>query len=130
MRLRIVTPTRVLAEAEVSELTVPGTAGEFGVLPEHVTFLGAVDTGTLSFVENGETKTIVVEGGYTEVQGEVVTVLADHAEWPEDIDGEQARSQLAEAMKRLEEGSDDPAEVERMLFELRRAQVRATASAR
>ena len=45
MRLRIVTPLRPVVDAEVSELIAPGSEGEFGVLPMHVNFLGALKPG-------------------------------------------------------------------------------------
>jgi F-type H+-transporting ATPase subunit epsilon len=70
-----VTPERVLADTEVSELTAPGIAGEFGVLPEHVTFLGGLDTGVLSYTDaKGDKHELVVSGGYAEVLDDTVTV--------------------------------------------------------
>ena len=127
MRLRIVTPERVVADAEVSEISAPGAVGEFGVLPEHAAYIGMLDAGVVSYLESGTARSVVVYGGYAEVAGDEVTVLADAAELPGEIDAGQAQRELAEAGARLEEGSDDPAEVERLVAALRRAEVRAQA---
>ncbi len=127
--LRIVTPERVVTDAEVTELSAPGLAGEFGVLPEHAAYIGMLDAGLLSYLEAGNRRAVAVYGGYAEVTDDVVTVLADRAELPEEIDAAEARSELAEAQRLLEAGSDDPAEMDRLLAGLRRAEARAGAAA-
>ena len=66
-----------------------------------------------------------VYGGYGEVRGDVVTILADAAELPEEIDKDEATSELAEAVRLLEAGSDDPAEMDRLLAAHRRAETRS-----
>ncbi|MFP6626990.1 MAG: ATP synthase F1 subunit epsilon [Deltaproteobacteria bacterium] len=127
LRLKLVTPTRQLVDEEVSEVTAPGSQGEFGVLAEHTTFLGALGTGVLSYVCDGRRRQVVVYGGYGEVDGDIITVVADGAEFAEDIDGPQAREELAEAHRRLQAGAEDPDEVARLVGDLRRAEVRVEA---
>ncbi len=124
LRLRIVTPERVLADAEVSEISAPGTVGEFGVLPEHAAYIGMLDAGLVSYQGPEANGSVAVYGGYGEVSGDVVTILADDAELPEEIDKDEATSELAEAMRLLEAGSDDPAEMDRLLAAHRRAETR------
>ena len=63
MKLKIVTPTRILVDTEVDEILAPGTEGQFGVLPQNVTFLGLLDLGVHSYVVAGPTKSVVVHGG-------------------------------------------------------------------
>ena len=125
LRLRIVTPERVLADAEVSEISAPGTVGEFGVLPEHTAYIGMLDAGLVSYQGPEVNGSVAVYGGYGEVSGDVVTILADDAELPEEIDKDEATSELAEAMRLLEAGSDDPAEMDRLLAAHRRAEIRS-----
>ena len=127
LTLRIVTPTRVVVDTEVSEVTAPGAAGELGFLPEHVTFLGELDVGILRYQERGAGKSVVVHGGYAEVVNDVVTVLADDAELPSEIDGSAARTALSQIDAALTKATDDPAEVDRLLLEHKRAQVRIDA---
>ncbi len=128
LTLRIVTPTRLLVDAEVSEITAPGTAGEFGVFPEHVTFLGELDLGVLRYTEGGSDKSVVVHGGFAEVRDDVVTVLADDAEFAEEIDVEAARAELGRLGTELDKGREDPAEVADLLREHRRAEARIQAA--
>ncbi|HIF64271.1 MAG: ATP synthase F1 subunit epsilon [bacterium] len=125
LRLRIVTPERVLADTEVSELTAPGVAGEFGVLPEHVTFLGGLDTGVLSYTDaKGDNHELVVSGGYAEVVGDIVTVLADSAQPAGEIDAEAAARDRDQAQATLDDPAADTAATEAALLALKLAETR------
>ncbi len=95
--LRVVTPRRLLLEEEVREVTAPGTIGEFGVLPDHITFLTSLEIGTLSFRTDRGVRRVAVRGGFAEVADNVMTVLADDALFAEDIDTAAARADLQEA---------------------------------
>jgi len=118
MRLRVVTPVRPIVDAEVAEVLVPGSEGEFGVLPLHVTFLGGLSPGVLSYVEDGTKRRVVLDGGYAEVRGDSMTILADAAQLPEEIDGVQARAEVARVEEALAEGTADPARTDELLREL------------
>ena len=127
--LRLITPTRQLVEAEVEEVTAPGSAGEFGVLPEHVNFVAELEPGILTYLERGVRKRVVVHGGYAEVVDDVVTVLADEAELPEEIDGGRARAELTRIDRELAAESEHPEHIEELLRERRRNEVRLAAAA-
>ncbi|RMF25627.1 MAG: ATP synthase F1 subunit epsilon [Deltaproteobacteria bacterium] len=124
LKLRIVTPARQLVETEASEVSAPGVVGEFGVLPEHATFLGELEVGAVRYVENGERKTVVVYGGYAEVSDDVVTILASDAEFPDEIDRAGARAELERIDEELSRPDLETDQVERLLEERRRAEVR------
>jgi F-type H+-transporting ATPase subunit epsilon len=100
--LRVVTPRRLLLEETVREVTGPGTLGEFGVLPEHITFLTSLESGVLRFRTDSGERRVAVRGGFAEVVDDVMTVLADDAVFTEDIDvaAAQADLQAAEAQLR------------------------------
>ena len=91
----------MLVSADVSQVTAPGTAGELGILPEHVTFLGQMDTGVVSYDEAGKRTKVVVRGGYVEVVGDVVTILADDAEFAAETDAAAARADAARIREEL-----------------------------
>ena len=129
MRLKIVTPTRILVDAEVGEITAPGTAGEFGVLPQHVTFLGQLDLGVLTYTEDGQSKSVVVHGGYAEVLGEDVTGLADDAEVPEEIDPVEAKASLARVESDLDKATESSDEIDALLQARKLAEARIAAAA-
>ncbi len=101
-RLRIVTPNRQLLDEEVREVTGPGSAGEFGVLPDHITFLTTLDAGTLSYRTDAGARRIAVRAGFAEVADNVMTVLADDALFAEDIDVAAARGELTSAETQLQ----------------------------
>jgi F-type H+-transporting ATPase subunit epsilon len=99
--LRVVTPRRLLLEEEVREVTAPGTVGEFGVLPDHITFLTSLEVGMMSYRDERGTHRLAVRGGFAEVANNVMTVLADDAAFAEDIDIAAARTDLHDADARL-----------------------------
>src|SRR6185295_6750224 len=76
---------------EVEEVVAPGAAGEFGVLPDHITFLTALAPGRLVYRSGTQRNVVAIFGGYAEVVDNVMTVLADGAEPARQIDLEAAR---------------------------------------
>jgi F-type H+-transporting ATPase subunit epsilon len=102
LQLRIVTPLRLVLDERVLEVTAPGTVGQFGVLPRHCTFLSSLETGPLSYKADGGGRTVAIRGGFAEVADDVMTVLADAAQFPEEIDTAQAEADLRDASTRLE----------------------------
>ena len=102
-QLRIVTPSRLLLDEEVREVTAPGTVGEFGVLPDHITFLTSLEIGALSFRTERGARRIALRGGFAEVANNVMTVLADDAAFAEDIDPARARTDLQNAEAQLKD---------------------------
>ena len=103
IRLRIVTPTRLLIDEEVDEVTAPGVMGEFGVLPNHIAFLTLLVPGEISYKQGMTKHYLAVSGGYAEVLNNVMTVLATAAEFASDIDTNQARQAKEIAEKKMEE---------------------------
>jgi F-type H+-transporting ATPase subunit epsilon len=95
--LRVVTPNRQLLDEQVREVTAPGTLGEFGVLPDHITFLTSLEIGPLTYRTDASTQRLAVRGGFAEVINNVMTVLADDAVLAENVNVEAARAQAQEA---------------------------------
>lgn len=130
LHLRVVTPERLLLDEEVSEVTAPGTAGEFGVLPNHITFLSSLQPGRLTYKQEGQTRTIFVSGGFAEVVNNVMTVLADSAEFADEIDLELARAALREAEESLKLLSPTDSSFVEAQAAQRRAQARVEVASR
>jgi len=93
IRLRVVTPSRLVLDEEVDEVTAPGELGEFGVLPNHIAFLSTLVPGEMNYKQGTTKSTLAVSGGYAEVLDNIMTVLAPAAEFPAEID--TARAQRA-----------------------------------
>ena len=81
IRLRVVTPSRLVLEEEVDEVSAPGELGEFGVLPNHISFLSTLVAGEMSYKQGAARHSLVIGGGYAEVLDNVMTVLAPAAEF-------------------------------------------------
>lgn len=103
-RLTLVTPVKKLTtELPIEEVLVPGFQGELDILPGHAPLVTTLKTGVLRYREQGSTeyKKIAVSWGYLEVFGDHVSVLAETAELPEEIDYERVRATFARAHEKL-----------------------------
>ncbi|MGH7770412.1 MAG: F0F1 ATP synthase subunit epsilon [Candidatus Binatia bacterium] len=101
IRLRLVTPSRLLLDEEVDEVTAPGVLGEFGVLPNHIAFLTLLAPGELSYKQGAQRTRLAIGGGYAEVLHNVMTVLADAAEFADEIDVERAQRAKEQAERKV-----------------------------
>jgi F-type H+-transporting ATPase subunit epsilon len=125
MILRVVTPTKTLVDTEVAEVTAPGAVGQLGVLPQHATFLGLLEAGVVGFTASGKRERIVISGGYAEVVADVVTILADDADFAESIDTAAARAEADRLRERLSSPSASEQEIHDGLKALRLAEIRS-----
>ena len=103
IRLKVVTPGRLVLDEEVDEVTAPGVKGEFGVLPNHISFLTLLEPGEMSYKQGATRRFLAVSGGYAEVLDNVMTVLAPAAEFGVEIDVNRARAARDKAERRLSE---------------------------
>jgi F-type H+-transporting ATPase subunit epsilon len=91
-------------------VVVPGSEGDFGVLPQHSLFMSTLRPGVIETYEGGQVSLrIFVAGGFAEVNARGCTVLAEEAVPVEEIDLEYARRRLADAQDDLRDAPDDPA---------------------
>ncbi|HEY0005450.1 MAG TPA: F0F1 ATP synthase subunit epsilon [Pyrinomonadaceae bacterium] len=119
LQLEVVTPERRVFSESVDEVYVPGLNGEMGILPGHTPLISQLQTGILSYTQNGTTRRMHVSGGFVEVNQDKVSVLAEIAEWPEEIDAARARIARERAEKTLSAftGTEEDFEVARAKLE-------------
>jgi F-type H+-transporting ATPase subunit epsilon len=87
VQFELVSPERLIVSAEVEMVVVPGTEGNFGVLPGHSPLISTIRPGTIDIYQGGAiTERIFVVGGIAEVTPERCTVLADEAMAPDALD--------------------------------------------
>ncbi len=129
IRLEIVTAERVVYSEQIDILVAPGVDGELGILPSHAPLLTMLKPGEIRVVRDGEESFMSVSGGFLEVIGEKITILADTAEHAGEIDAERAEAALKRAQERVEAAASDM-DLERALASMRRSQVRLTVSRR
>lgn len=101
MQLDIVTPDRRVVIGETSDIIIPGAEGEFQVLPGHAPLLTILGTGILSFKQQGKETRLVVSGGFVEVDGDRVVLMAESASLTTEVVREDANKQLHEAEQKL-----------------------------
>ena len=124
IRLRIVTPSRLMLDEEVDEVTAIGELGEFGVLPNHIAFLSTLVPGEMSYKQGAIKRVLAVSGGYAEVLDNVMTVLAPAAEFAAEIDTARAQRAKERAEKQIAEGNREEKDFELAEAALQRALVR------
>ncbi len=112
LAFQIATPERVVFDAKAVEaITLPTRMGEITILPDHIPLVSTLVPGEVRVKVGGQEVTMAVSGGFIEVRGNRVVVLADTAERAEEIDearAEEARSRAHELMsrERTSEGAD------------------------
>jgi F-type H+-transporting ATPase subunit epsilon len=101
LQLQIVSVDRLLVNEQVDEVEIPGADGYFGVLPGHTPLLSTLQVGQLWYRRGQETTYLLIAFGFAEVQPDRVTVLAQIAERPEEIDVARAEAAKRRAEERL-----------------------------
>ena len=107
LNLEIITPEKLALRESVDEVVLPGLTGELGILPDHEPLITQLKTGVLMYRQGGAQQRLHVSGGFAEVLGDKVSVLADVAEKPEEIDVARAQAALERAEKRLVSAGSD-----------------------
>jgi len=123
MRLEIVTAERLVYSEEIEVLVAPGIDGELGILPSHTPLLTELKPGEIRVVKDREDTYMAVSGGFMEVLGNKITILADTAEHIEEIDIERAEEALKNAEERVSARTSDM-DMERGLASMRKSQAR------
>ena len=129
-QLEIVTPEKKVVETKAAEeVQIPGRYGYLGIMPGHAPLITELAVGEITFRENSTEQRLAVAWGFAEVLPDKVTILAETAERPSEIDVERARKAKERAEQRLTSG-DPGVDVERALDALHRAQVRLDVAAK
>ena len=99
LTLRVLAPDQSVFDGSADEVILPSTTGQVGILPGHVTMLAALETGVMQLKAAGEWKSIVLLGGFAEVESDEVTVLVNGAELGSGIDRSAAEAELEAAQQ-------------------------------
>jgi F-type H+-transporting ATPase subunit epsilon len=106
-QLEIVTPEKVVVKDVAEEMQIPGKNGYLGILPGHAPLISELAVGEISYRNNGYTHHLAVAWGFAEVLPDKVTILAETAERPEEIDVKRAQEAKQRAEERLKSGSTE-----------------------
>ncbi len=123
MILEITTAERQVYGDEVDMVIAPGVDGQLGILPRHAPLMTMLRPGELTIRKNGADSYFTVTGGFMEVLGDRVIILADACERSEEINEERAQEAMRRAQDRIA-SRPTQMQMERALASLRRAQAR------
>jgi F-type H+-transporting ATPase subunit epsilon len=106
-QLEIVTPTKLLVKDSAEEAQIPGLSGHLGILPGHAPLLTELAVGVINYKSSGAMHTLAVAWGFAEVLPDKVTILAEAAERPQEIDVERAQKAKDRAEQLLKSNNPD-----------------------
>lgn len=122
-QLEIVTPEKRVVDTAADDIQIPGKNGYLGILPGHAPLITELAVGEVKFHSGGNEQRLAVAWGFAEVLPEKVTILAETAEKPSEIDVNRARKAKERAEQRLTSG-DAGVDVERALEAIHKADTR------
>lgn len=115
LTLEIVTPEARVYSDTIDTVVIPTTTGEVGILPGHIPLLTQIEHGELRVTKGNVTTWLAVSGGFAEVEGDRVHVLAEHAITEEKIDEHAVEAALKRAEDELKAAKDiDPQQYEHL----------------
>lgn len=100
-QLDIVTPEGLIFSEPVEHLRAPGVEGSFGVLVGHTPFMTSLAIGEVDVTQNGKIRSLATSGGFIEVNPQRTVILAQTAEFADEIDLERAEAARTRAQERL-----------------------------
>jgi len=116
LTLEIVTPEARVYSDTIDTVVIPTVDGEVGILPGHIALLTQIEGGELRVTKNGATQWLAVSGGFAEVVGDHVNVLAERAISEEKIDEHAVEAALKRAEQQLSDAKNiDPQEYEHLM---------------
>jgi len=108
LSFELVSPERLLMSADVQQVTVPGTEGDFTVLAQHAPVLSTIRPGVISVLEeSGSEERIFIRGGFAEVNPEGLTILAEEALPMAEVDKAALDQQIQDAEEDVADATTD-----------------------
>ncbi len=113
--LQIISPDEIFFDGESTFLEFTSIAGEMGVYKEHIPLTTILEPCVMKIHNGAEVKKCAILGGFVEIQKKKITVLAEEAQWPDEIDVPRAKAARKRAQERMALRHDD--------FDVKRAEV-------
>src|SRR6201988_869819 len=106
-QLEIVTPEKMVVNEQAEEAQIPGKQGFLGILPGHAPLITELAVGEITYRSAGQTQYLAVAWGFAEVLPDKVTILAETAERPQEIDVKRAQEAKEKAQVAIKSGGPD-----------------------
>jgi len=124
-KLQVITPDKKFYEGEVSMVELTTTEGQIGVYKNHIPMTAIVAPGVLTIHEANDVKRAALHAGFIQILPELITVMAETVEWPDEIDINRAEEARVRAERRIKETNGE-VDVMRAELAYKRALVRLT----
>jgi len=105
LNVRVITPDKVVWDADANELILPSSTGQIGILTDHAPLLTALDIGVMRLKSNDNWTSIVIMEGFAEVEENKVTILCNGAEEGSSIDLKTAQAELEKVTLLVDEAT-------------------------
>tara|TARA_B100001142_G_C14295881_1_gene640814 strand:+ start:868 stop:1260 length:393 start_codon:yes stop_codon:yes gene_type:complete len=126
LNVRVITPDKVVWDADAEEIILPSSTGQLGILTDHAPLLTALDIGVMRLKSEGKWTAIVLMEGFAEVENNKVTILCNGAEEGSNIDLKTAQEELEKVTLLVDEAETKKEKIEATL-ELRKSKARLQA---
>ena len=124
-KLQVITPDKKFYEGEVSMVELTTTEGQIGVYKNHIPMTAIVAPGVLTIHEANDVKRAALHAGFIQILPELITIMAETVEWPDEIDINRAEEARVRAERRIKETNGE-VDVMRAELAYKRALVRLT----
>lgn len=121
MNVSVVTPDGKVFDGDVEMVSVKTTEGGLGILPNHIPLVTPLTIGTVRIKKGSEITLVAITGGLMEVRGDQVSILAESAELPSEIDVSRARAAKERAERLIQQAKQDDNDFKRAEMALKRA---------
>ena len=128
LNVRVITPDKVVWDADTEELILPSSTGQLGILTDHAPLLTALDIGVMRLKTGGNWISFVLMEGFAEVEDNKITILCNGAEEGASIDASTAQAALEKVTLLVDEAATKKEKIEATI-ELRKAKARLQAVA-
>ena len=105
LNVRVITPDKVVWDADVDELILPSSTGQLGILTDHAPLLTALDIGVMRLKDEKGWNSIVLLEGFAEVENNKVTILCNGAEEASTINAATAQAELEKVTLLVDEAT-------------------------
>ena len=129
LNVRVITPDKVVWDADTEEIILPSSTGQLGILTGHAPLLTALDIGVMRLKTGSKWTSIVLMEGFAEVEKDRVTVLCNGAEEADAINATTAQADLEKTILLVEEAVTKKEKIEATI-ELRKCKARIQALAK
>lgn len=123
-RLKIISPDRTFYEGDVTMVEFTSSEGEMGVYADHIPLTTVLVPGVMTIHEQDGVKKAALHAGFAEILQDKVTILAEIAEWPEEIDINRANEARIRAERRLSGAGEENVNMIRAELALKRSLTR------